>query len=91
MNAGDRHRRATAEQAAILSRLREMPPGVVVIAPVSGKSALAGHYLPMAGTAIVTALAKRNGYPAAFAGERFCFMAPDALLASGARADWLVG
>lgn len=27
---------------------------------------------------------------AAFAGERFCFMAPDALLASGARADWLV-
>lgn len=45
----------------------------------------------MAGTAIVTAPAKTaTDIPAAFAGERFCFMAPDALLASGARADWLV-
>lgn len=45
----------------------------------------------MAGTAIVTAPAKTaTDILAAFAGERFCFMAPDALLASGARADWLV-
>ncbi|EBX8221625.1 tRNA cytosine(34) acetyltransferase TmcA, partial [Salmonella enterica subsp. enterica serovar Enteritidis] len=82
------------EQAAILSRLREMPPGVAtVIAPRGrGKSALAGQFISrMAGTAIVTAPAKTaTDILAAFAGERFCFMAPDALLASGARADWLV-
>ncbi|HDQ0452200.1 TPA: tRNA cytosine(34) acetyltransferase TmcA [Salmonella enterica] len=82
------------EQAAILSRLREMPPGVAtVIAPRGrGKSALAGQFISrMAGTAIVTAPAKTaTDILAVFAGERFCFMAPDALLASGARADWLV-
>lgn len=71
-----------------------MPPGVatVIAARGRGKSALAGQFISqMAGTAIVTAPAKAaTDILAAFAGEQFCFMAPDALLASGARADWLV-
>ncbi|WP_149022166.1 hypothetical protein, partial [Salmonella enterica] len=56
-----------------------------VIAPRGrGKSALAGQFISrMAGTAIVTAPAKTaTDILAAFAGERFCFIAPDALLAS---------
>ncbi|ECE1087462.1 tRNA cytosine(34) acetyltransferase TmcA [Salmonella enterica] len=94
----ERWRAATGEpqpeQAAILSRLLEMPPGVatVIAARGRGKSALAGQFISqMTGTAIVTAPAKAaTDILATFAGGRFCFMAPDALLESGARADWLV-
>ncbi|ECG8590038.1 tRNA cytosine(34) acetyltransferase TmcA [Salmonella enterica subsp. salamae] len=82
------------EQAAILSRLLAMPSGVatVIAARGRGKSALAGQLIAhMTGTAIVTAPAKAaTEILATFAGARFCFMAPDALLASGKRADWLV-
>lgn len=96
--ARERWRPATGEpqpdQAAILSRLREMPPGVatVIAARGRGKSALAGQFISqMMGTAIVTAPAKSaTDILATFAGGRFCFIAPDALLASEARADWLV-
>lgn len=82
------------EQAAILSRLLAMPSGVatVVAARGRGKSALAGQLIAqMPGTAIVTAPAKAaTDILATFAGARFRFMAPDALLASDASADWLV-
>lgn len=57
-----------------------------------GKSALAGMLLNrIAGSAVVTAPSKgATDIIARFAGERFHFMAPDALLASSHRADWLI-
>ncbi|AVR05376.1 tRNA(Met) cytidine acetyltransferase TmcA [Pluralibacter gergoviae] len=83
-----------AEQAAILDALAQMPPGAAVVTAGRGrgKSALAGmHLRALRGTAIVTAPAKgATDVLAAFAGERFHFMAPDALLAADARADWLI-
>ncbi|WP_049858066.1 tRNA(Met) cytidine acetyltransferase TmcA [Trabulsiella odontotermitis] len=83
-----------AEQAAILTQLADCPPGVVVVTAERGrgKSALAGmHIRQLNGTAIVTAPARgATDVMAAFAGEQFRFMAPDALLASQARADWLI-
>ena len=83
-----------AEQAAILDALAQMPPGAAVVTAGRGrgKSALAGmHLRDLRGTAIVTAPAKgATDVLAAFAGERFRFMAPDALLAAGASADWLI-
>ncbi|VFS64301.1 tRNA(Met) cytidine acetyltransferase TmcA [Kluyvera cryocrescens] len=57
-----------------------------------GKSALAGmHIQRLAGDAIVTAPSRASAeVMATFAGERFRFMAPDALLASDVAAEWLV-
>ena len=83
-----------AEQAAILDALAQMSPGAAVVTAGRGrgKSALAGmHLRALRGTAVVTAPAKgATDVLAAFAGERFRFMAPDALLAADARADWLI-
>lgn len=82
------------EQEAILRTLLKMEPGVAAVtAPRGrGKSALAGMLIRQtAGEAIVTAPAKRAAEVIArFAGDRFRFMAPDVLLASDERADWLV-
>lgn len=71
-----------------------MPLGVVVVTAARGrgKSALAGQLISrIAGSAIVTAPAKAaTDVLAQFAGEKFRFIAPDALLASDEQADWLV-
>lgn len=83
-----------AEQAEILAELAVMPEGVAVVTAERGrgKSALAGmHLRAIQGTAIVTAPAKAaTDVLSAFAGSRFRFMAPDALLASTEQADWLI-
>ncbi|MEG1210289.1 MAG: GNAT family N-acetyltransferase [Leclercia sp.] len=83
-----------SEQAAILNHLINMPEGIAsVTAPRGrGKSALAGMLLQrITGNAIVTAPARAaTDVIARFAGERYHFMAPDALLASEQRADWLI-
>ena len=82
------------EQAQILSALASIPPGVAVVTAERGrgKSALAGmHIRGLTGRAIVTAPAKAaTDVLARFAEERFHFMAPDALLASTEKADWLI-
>ena len=85
-----------AEQAAILDKLLNMPAGVAVVtAPRGrGKSALAGMLLqriPVKG--LVTAPGKAaTDVLAEHAGERFNFVAPDALLANpdAFQADWLI-
>ncbi|MBB1201836.1 tRNA(Met) cytidine acetyltransferase [Enterobacteriaceae bacterium 89] len=83
-----------AGQAEILASLAVMPPGVAVVTAERGrgKSALAGiHLRTLKGRPIVTAPAKAaTDVLARFAGERFQFMAPDALLASSEQADWLI-
>lgn len=82
------------EQAMILTHLLDMSSGVVAITAARGrgKSALAGQLISrINGTAIVTAPAKAaTDVLAQFAAERYRFMAPDALLSSTARADWLI-
>ncbi|MFP5595522.1 tRNA(Met) cytidine acetyltransferase TmcA [Kluyvera sp. 142486] len=82
------------EQQAILAALEETtaPVSVVTAERGRGKSALAGmHIQRLHGEAVVTAPSRASAEViAAFAGERFRFMAPDALLASDERADWLV-
>jgi tRNA(Met) cytidine acetyltransferase len=83
-----------AEQARILAELKTLPPGVAVVTAERGrgKSALAGmHLKTLSVSAIVTAPAKAaTDVLAQFAGEHFCFMAPDALLASTEQAEWLI-
>ncbi len=82
------------EQATILNALADHPAHVIAITAERGrgKSALAGmHIRSLNGRAIVTAPTRASAdVIAAFAGERFHFMAPDALLASAETADWLV-
>ncbi|HFD7433797.1 TPA: tRNA cytosine(34) acetyltransferase TmcA [Escherichia coli] len=82
------------EQQQLLQQLLTMPPGVAAVTAARGrgKSALAGQLISrIAGSAIVTAPAKAAAdVLAQFAGEKFCFIAPDALLASDEQADWLV-
>ena len=84
------------EQAAILNELVRMPPGVAVVtAPRGrGKSALAGMLLGrISGKGLVTAPGKAaTDVLAEHAGERFNFVAPDALLANpdAFQADWLI-
>lgn len=82
------------EQAAILAAIEGMETGIVAVTAARGrgKSALAGMLLErVQGSAIVTAPAKAaTQVIARFAGEHFQFMAPDALLASGVLADWLI-
>ncbi|EEW1119821.1 tRNA(Met) cytidine acetyltransferase [Escherichia coli] len=82
------------EQQQLLQQLLTMPPGVAALTAARGrgKSALAGQLISrIAGSAIVTAPAKAaTDVLAQFAGEKFRFIAPDALLASDEQADWLV-
>lgn len=82
------------QQLWILQQLLTMPPGVAAVTAARGrgKSALAGQLISrIAGNAVVTAPAKAaTDVLAQFAGERFRFMAPDALLACDEHADWLV-
>ncbi|HDP8132737.1 tRNA cytosine(34) acetyltransferase TmcA [Escherichia coli] len=82
------------EQQQLLQQLLTMPPGVAAVTAARGrgKSALTGQLISrIAGSAIVTAPAKAaTDVLAQFAGEKFRFIAPDALLASDEQADWLV-
>lgn len=82
------------EQQAILQALANTTAKVCVVTAERGrgKSALAGmHIQRLAGDAIVTAPSRASAeVMATFAGERFRFMAPDALLASDVAAEWLV-
>ncbi|EFY5184300.1 tRNA cytosine(34) acetyltransferase TmcA [Shigella boydii] len=82
------------EQQQLLQQLLTMLPGVAAVTAARGrgKSALAGQLISrIAGSAIVTAPAKAaTDVLAQFAGEKFRFIAPDALLASDEQADWLV-
>lgn len=87
------------EQAAILNALEARAPGVTVVTAARGrgKSALAGmHIARLRSRAIVTAPTRAaTDVMAHYAGERFQFIAPDALaqsLAEGHQfdADWLV-
>ena len=82
------------EQQQLLQQLLTMPPGVAAVTAARGrgKSALAGQLISrIAGSAIVTAPAKAaTDVLAQFAGEKFRFIAPDALLASDEQADCLV-
>ncbi|EKI3527117.1 tRNA cytosine(34) acetyltransferase TmcA [Escherichia coli] len=82
------------EQQQLLQQLLTMPPGVAAVTAARGrgKSTLAGQLISrIAGSAIVTAPAKAAAdVLAQFAGEKFRFIAPDALLASDEQADWLV-
>ncbi|HCM9855704.1 TPA: tRNA cytosine(34) acetyltransferase TmcA [Escherichia coli] len=82
------------EQQQLLQQLLTMPPGVAAVTAARGrgKSALAGQLISrIAGSAIVTAPAiAATDVLAQFAGEKFRFIAPDALLASDEQADWLV-
>ncbi|MFB4044050.1 tRNA cytosine(34) acetyltransferase TmcA [Escherichia coli] len=82
------------EQQQLLQQLLTMPSGVAAVTAARGrgKSALAGQLISrIAGSAIVTAPAKAaTDVLAQFAGEKFRFIAPDALLASDEQADWLV-
>ena len=82
------------EQQQLLQQLLTMPPGVAAVTAARGrgKSALAGQLISrIAGSAIATAPAKAaTDVLAQFAGEKFRFIAPDALLASDEQADWLV-
>ncbi|MEG2400410.1 MAG: GNAT family N-acetyltransferase [Citrobacter sp.] len=82
------------EQAVILQQLLDMPPGVATVTAARGrgKSALAGQLISrMKERAIVTAPAKAaTDVLAQFAGERYRFIAPDALLTGSETADWLI-
>ncbi|MGB7802618.1 MAG: GNAT family N-acetyltransferase [Buttiauxella sp.] len=84
------------EQAAILEALLSMPVGVAAVtAPRGrGKSALAGMLLRrIQGTGLVTAPAKAaTDVLSVHAGDRFNFVAPDALLnnVEAYQADWLI-
>ncbi|POP42187.1 tRNA cytosine(34) acetyltransferase TmcA [Superficieibacter electus] len=83
-----------AEQSQVLSQLMPLSEGIAVLTAGRGrgKSALAGMLIRQCSTtAIVTAPAKAaTDVLAAFAGDKFQFIAPDALLASDNTADWLI-
>lgn len=83
------------EQANILAQLQSMPAGVAVVMASRGrgKSALAGMLLSsLEGKALVSAPARSaTDVLAQHAGERFNFIAPDALLAQDdIDAQWLI-
>lgn len=89
---------APQQQQAILQLLLTMAPGVAVLtAPRGrGKSALAGMLARQVPRALIAAPAKAaTEVLAQFAGDRFRFMAPDAILAQpdapdAPEADWLI-
>ena len=89
------HCQAPQQQARILQQLLTMPSGVAVITAARGrgKSALAGMLAQHNQHCLVTAPAKvSTDVLAAFAGEHFHFMAPDAILAADSvpSAQWLI-
>ncbi|PJZ06864.1 tRNA cytosine(34) acetyltransferase TmcA [Pantoea rodasii] len=89
------HCQAPQQQAQILHQLMTMPSGVAVITAARGrgKSALAGMLAQQNQHCLVTAPAKvSTDVLAAFAGEHFHFMAPDAILAADSvpSAQWLI-
>lgn len=91
----DWHCQAPQQQAQILQQLLTMPSGVAVITAARGrgKSALAGMLAQHNQHCLVTAPAKvSTDVLAAFAGEHFHFMAPDAILAADSvpSAQWLI-
>ena len=91
----DWHCQAPQQQAQILQQLLKMPSGVAVITAARGrgKSALAGMLAKHNQHCLVTAPAKvSTEVLAAFAGEHFHFMAPDAILAMDAEpsVQWLI-
>lgn len=91
----DWHCQAPQQQARILQQLLKMPSGVAVITAARGrgKSALAGMLAKHNQHCLVTAPAKvSTEVLAAFAGEHFHFMAPDAILAKDAEpsVQWLI-
>ncbi|WP_240154170.1 tRNA(Met) cytidine acetyltransferase TmcA [Candidatus Pantoea communis] len=91
----DWHCQAPQQQEQILQQLLKMPSGVAVITAARGrgKSALAGMLAKHNQHCLVTAPAKvSTEVLAAFAGEHFHFMAPDAILAMDAEpsAQWLI-
>ena len=86
---------APQQQAQILQQLLAMPAGVAVITAARGrgKSALAGMLAQHNQHCLVTAPGKVSTQVlAAFAGEHFHFMAPDAILAAEPhpQAQWLI-
>ncbi|WP_352412357.1 GNAT family N-acetyltransferase [Mixta sp. BE291] len=92
----DWHPAGAQQQQHLLKQLLQAPPGIHVLTAARGrgKSALAGMLMQRwPGRALVTAPAKvSTAVLARFAGERFAFIAPDALLASAPppEADWLI-
>ncbi len=87
--------RAPQQQAQILEQLAAMPQGVAIITAARGrgKSALAGMLARRNQHCLVTAPAKvSTAVLAAFAGEHFSFMAPDAILAQEQvpQPQWLI-
>ncbi|ELY3544504.1 tRNA(Met) cytidine acetyltransferase [Cronobacter turicensis] len=93
------HGEPQREQALLLDELLTTPDGVTVITAARGrgKSALAGMFIrALPGRALVTAPARASAdVIAAHAGDKFQFMAPDALLAALdegtlAPCDWLI-
>ncbi|MFD1801832.1 tRNA(Met) cytidine acetyltransferase TmcA [Mixta tenebrionis] len=84
------------QQRRLLAQLLSAHPGIHILTAARGrgKSALAGMLIQQwAGNCLVTAPAKvSTAVLARFAGERFSFIAPDALLAAEAppAADWLI-
>ncbi|MGK3143284.1 tRNA(Met) cytidine acetyltransferase TmcA [Pantoea sp. C2G6] len=89
------HCQAPQQQQKILDQLLALPSGVAVLTAARGrgKSALAGMLARQNRHALVTAPAKAStAVLAAFAGEHFHFIAPDALLALATppQAEWLI-
>jgi len=86
------------EQAALLDALQAMPPGVMVVtAPRGrGKSALAGMHIARLNVPVTVTAPTRAATDvlARYAGERFTFCAPDALLQQierhGPQPGWLI-
>lgn len=86
---------APQQQQAILQQLLNIEAGAAVLTAARGrgKSALAGMLAKQQGNCLVTAPAKvSTAVLARFAGEKFHFMAPDAILACNDSQpfDWLI-
>lgn len=95
LNLSDWRPGGAQQQQILLNRLLQAPPGIAVLTAARGrgKSALAGMLAQRwPGRCLVTAPAKvSTEVLARFAGERFAFIAPDALLAAPqTTADWLI-
>ncbi|ARU94859.1 tRNA(Met) cytidine acetyltransferase TmcA [Tatumella citrea] len=88
------HSSAGEQQSVILQQLQALPGGVAVVtAPRGrGKSALAGMLAKSRPGTLITAPAKTSvDVLRQYAGETFCFVAPDALLADPpSDGDWLI-
>ncbi|MGP3592165.1 tRNA(Met) cytidine acetyltransferase TmcA [Vagococcus sp. WN89Y] len=86
------------EQARILDELQTMPPGVMVVTAARGrgKSALAGMHIARLNETVMVSAPTRAATDvlAQYAGQRFIFSAPDALLQHierhGPQPGWLI-